>query len=65
MRLRFTERARRVLRASAIRLAQRLLERYPTVRIGFTGAPDEADAVQRLVDGVGSPRCACKRSPTA
>jgi ADP-heptose:LPS heptosyltransferase len=38
-------------------LARRLLERYPELRIAFTGAPDEAQAVAPLVRQVGSPRC--------
>ncbi len=43
--------------ANYLALAGRLLERHPTLHIGFTGAPDEAPAVQKLVDKVGSERC--------
>jgi len=40
-----------------VELARRLLEKYPEVLIGFTGAPDEAAAVTPLVAQVASPRC--------
>jgi len=39
-----------------VELAQRLLERYPDLFIGFTGAPAEAPANNRLADEVGSSR---------
>jgi len=39
-----------------IELAQRLLERYRDVFIGFTGAPSEAGAVNQLAKDVGSSR---------
>src|SRR5204863_1473029 len=39
-----------------VELAQRLLERYPDLFIGFTGAPAEAPANNRLADEVGSRR---------
>jgi ADP-heptose:LPS heptosyltransferase len=39
-----------------VELAQRLLERYPDLFIGFTGAPAEAPANDRLADEVGSCR---------
>ena len=39
-----------------VELAQRLLERYPDLFIGFTGAPAEAPANNRLADEVGSCR---------
>jgi len=39
-----------------VELAQRLLERYPDLFIGFTGAPAEAPANSRLADEVGSSR---------
>src|SRR5213078_2234719 len=39
-----------------VELAQRLLERYPDLFIGFTGAPAEAPANYRLADEVGSSR---------
>ncbi len=40
-----------------IALARRLLERYPELTIGFTGAPAEAQAVESLCAQVASPRC--------
>ncbi|MES2569942.1 MAG: glycosyltransferase family 9 protein, partial [Verrucomicrobiota bacterium] len=43
--------------ARYIELALRLLTRFPEVHIAFTGARDEAEAVDRLVARVGSPRC--------
>jgi ADP-heptose:LPS heptosyltransferase len=39
-----------------VELAQRLLERYPDLFIGLTGAPAEAPANNRLADEVGSCR---------
>ena len=39
-----------------VELARRLLERYPELFIGFTGAPAEAPANNRLADEVGSCR---------
>ena len=39
-----------------IELAQRLLERYADVYIGFTGAPSEAAAINQLAQDVGSSR---------
>src|SRR6266568_2861855 len=39
-----------------VQLAQRLLERYPEVFIGFTGAPAEAASNNQLADEVGSSR---------
>jgi ADP-heptose:LPS heptosyltransferase len=39
-----------------VELAQRLLERYPDLFIGFTGAPAEAPANNQLADEVGSCR---------
>lgn len=39
-----------------IELAQRLLERYRDVFIGFTGAPSEAAAINQLAKDVGSSR---------
>jgi len=38
-------------------LARRLLDRYPEVFIGFTGAPSEAADAQKIVDEIGSDRC--------
>lgn len=43
--------------ANYVELARRLLDRHPALFIGFTGAPDEAPAVQALVDRIGSDRC--------
>lgn len=40
-----------------VRLARRLLERYPDLAIAFTGAPDEAEEACKLVDEIGSRRC--------
>lgn len=37
-------------------LAQRLLQRYPDLFIGFTGAPSEAAAINQLAQDVGSSR---------
>ena len=39
-----------------VQLAQRLLERYPDLFIGFTGAPAEAGLNNQLADEVGSSR---------
>jgi len=39
-----------------IELARRLLERYPDLFIGFTGAPAEAAAINQLASDVGSSR---------
>ena len=41
-----------------VELARRLLAKYPGVRIGFTGAPAEVEAVAELARAVGSSRCA-------
>jgi len=38
-------------------LARRLLERFPEVCVVMTGAPDEADAIQKIALEVGSQRC--------
>ena len=38
-------------------LARRLLERFPDVCIGMTGAPDESEAIRQVAAQVGSPRC--------
>lgn len=40
-----------------VRLARRLLDRYPGLYIGFTGAPAEKAPVDRVVHAVGSERC--------
>jgi len=42
-----------------VALARRLLERFPGICVGFTGAPEEAPRVTELVREVGSPRCLC------
>src|SRR3954466_2980576 len=42
--------------ARYVELARRLLERYPELFIGFTGAPAEAPSNNRLADDVGSSR---------
>lgn len=42
--------------AHYVELAQRLLEHYPDLFIGFTGAPAEAAANRQLADEVGSDR---------
>src|SRR6266498_3372667 len=39
-----------------VQLARRLLERYPELFIGFTGAPAEAVPINQLADEVGSSR---------
>jgi ADP-heptose:LPS heptosyltransferase len=39
-----------------VQLAQRLLERYPELFIGFTGAPDEAVPINQLAEEVGCDR---------
>lgn len=40
-----------------VALARRLLDRYPSLYIGFTGAPGEQGPVEQLVRQVGSARC--------
>jgi ADP-heptose:LPS heptosyltransferase len=40
-----------------LELTRRLLEKYPEVHVGFTGAPDEAVPVAELARRIGSPRC--------
>jgi ADP-heptose:LPS heptosyltransferase len=40
-----------------VELARRLLEKFPEVLIGFTGAPNEAPATLELVRQVGDSRC--------
>jgi ADP-heptose:LPS heptosyltransferase len=40
-----------------VALARRLVETYPDVHVAFTGAPDEAAAVEPLVREIGSTRC--------
>jgi len=38
-------------------LARRLLKRWPGLRVAFTGSPEEAPAIEKLVAEVASPRC--------
>ena len=40
-----------------VELATKLLDRYPELFIGFTGAPSEAADAQKIVDQIGSERC--------
>jgi ADP-heptose:LPS heptosyltransferase len=40
-----------------VELARRLLERFDDVRIGLTGAPEEATSIAQVAKQVGSPRC--------
>lgn len=40
-----------------VALARRLLDRDPSLRIGFTGAPAEAEGAAALVDEIANPRC--------
>ncbi len=42
-----------------IALARRFLEKFPEVRIVFSGAPSERTAIAELVREIGSPRCLC------
>ncbi|MCU0589215.1 MAG: hypothetical protein MUF52_13805 [Syntrophobacteraceae bacterium] len=43
--------------ANYVSLARRLLDRYPHLVVGFTGAPAERGPVEALVGQVGSDRC--------
>ncbi|MBV9878617.1 MAG: glycosyltransferase family 9 protein [Verrucomicrobia bacterium] len=38
-------------------LARRLLDTFPEIYIGLTGAPDEAGPIEAMVQEIGSPRC--------
>jgi ADP-heptose:LPS heptosyltransferase len=40
-----------------VSLARRLLEAFPEIYIGLTGAPDEAGPIEAMVQEIGSPRC--------
>ena len=42
-----------------VALARRLLERYPELRVAFTGAAAEAAVTAKMVGQVGSERCLC------
>jgi ADP-heptose:LPS heptosyltransferase len=38
-------------------LARRLLDAFSEIYIGLTGAPDEAEPIEAMVQEIGSPRC--------
>jgi ADP-heptose:LPS heptosyltransferase len=40
-----------------VSLARRLLDAFPEIYIGLTGAPDEARPIEAMVQEIGSPRC--------
>ena len=40
-----------------VSLALRLLDAFPDISIGLTGAPDEAGPIEVMVQEIGSPRC--------
>jgi ADP-heptose:LPS heptosyltransferase len=40
-----------------VELARRLLGKFPEICIALTGAPDEAEAIGRVGEEIGSPRC--------
>jgi ADP-heptose:LPS heptosyltransferase len=40
-----------------VSLARRLLDAFPDIYIGLTGAPDEAGPIEAMVEEIGSPRC--------
>jgi ADP-heptose:LPS heptosyltransferase len=40
-----------------VSLARRLLDAFPEIYIGLTGAPDEAGSIEAMVQEIGSPRC--------
>jgi ADP-heptose:LPS heptosyltransferase len=40
-----------------VALAHRLLDAYPDLLIGLTGAPNEAEAAEAIAQKIGSPRC--------
>jgi ADP-heptose:LPS heptosyltransferase len=40
-----------------VELAKRLLEKFPDIHIGMTGAPEEAGPIGKVAAAVGSPRC--------
>jgi ADP-heptose:LPS heptosyltransferase len=46
-------------RQNYVLLARLLLEKYPDVRIAFTGAPNEAPEVEKLLAQIDSPRAVC------
>lgn len=47
-----------------VELSQRLLAKYPTLRIAFTGAPDERAKLEPVLDEIGSERCFCMAGRT-
>lgn len=47
-----------------IELASRLLDRYPSLRIAFTGAPDERACIEPLLAAIASDRCFCMAGKT-
>jgi ADP-heptose:LPS heptosyltransferase len=40
-----------------VSLARRLLDSFPEIYVGLTGAPDEAGPIEAMVEQIGSPRC--------
>ncbi len=40
-----------------VELARRLMEKSPDVHVAFTGSPDEAEHIEKLVEAVGNDRC--------
>jgi ADP-heptose:LPS heptosyltransferase len=40
-----------------VEVARRLLEHFPEAHIGLTGAPDEAESIEKVARDVNSPRC--------
>ena len=52
-------------RENYVVLARRLLERFPDVRIAFTGAPDEAREIDELLAQIGSDRAVCLAGKTS
>ncbi len=47
-----------------VQLAKRLLHQYSSLRIGFTGAPDERAKIEPVLDEIGSDRCLCMAGRT-
>jgi ADP-heptose:LPS heptosyltransferase len=40
-----------------VSLARRLLDAFPEIYVGLTGAPDEAGPIEAMIQEIGSPRC--------
>lgn len=40
-----------------VKLARRLIQKYPEIYVAFTGAPSEASSAKQLVQQIGSERC--------